>query len=193
MLDDCAAYDFEFNGEATGIKVSIRQALISDNWDVVTLQQASGLSGRQETYSPYIEELAAYVRRYCPRAKILIHQTWAYEDGSEKLHCLSSFATAKEMLTAACDAYDLAAQKISADGIIPCGRAMMAAIELGIGRVHRDTYHASLGVGRYLLALCWYKTLTGRDISCNAFDELDEPITALERELAIRAVNAVTE
>ena len=192
MLDDNAAYAFEFNGESTGLKVSIHQALVSDNWDVVTLQQASSLSGVAETYSPYLEELAAYVRQYCPHAKIFIHQTWAYEDGSEKLRALSLFATAKEMLAAVCDAYDAAAQKICADGIIPCGKAMMAATELGIEKIHRDTYHASLGAGRYLLALCWYKTLTGRDISSNAFDEFDIPMTALERELAIRAVNSVT-
>ena len=31
MLDDNVAYDFQFNGQSTGIKVSIRQALVSDN------------------------------------------------------------------------------------------------------------------------------------------------------------------
>ncbi|MBE6655246.1 MAG: DUF4886 domain-containing protein [Ruminococcaceae bacterium] len=50
MLDDNVAYDFEFNGETTGIKVSIRQALVSDEWDFITLQQASTFSGRYETY-----------------------------------------------------------------------------------------------------------------------------------------------
>ena len=74
MLDDQVAYDFEFNGERTGIMVSIRQAFVSDDWDFITLQQASPISGRYETYSPYIEELAAYVRKYCPHTKILIHQ-----------------------------------------------------------------------------------------------------------------------
>ena len=39
--NDAADYDFEFNGVRTGIKVSIKQALQSDIWDVVTLQQAS--------------------------------------------------------------------------------------------------------------------------------------------------------
>ena len=78
MLDDNVAYDFEFNGEGTGLKVSIRQALVSDDWNVITLQQASPFSGRYETYSPYIEALAAYVRKYCPHSKILLHQTWAY-------------------------------------------------------------------------------------------------------------------
>lgn len=52
MLDDNAAYDFEFNGEQTGIKVSIRQALASDDWEFITLQQASHFSGKYETYLP---------------------------------------------------------------------------------------------------------------------------------------------
>ncbi|MBO5354526.1 MAG: DUF4886 domain-containing protein [Clostridia bacterium] len=191
MLDDNVAYDFEFNGEGTGLKVSIRQALVSDDWDVITLQQASHLSGRYETYSPYIEALAAYVRKYCPHSKILLHQTWAYEEESKRLTELALFATSKEMLSAVCDSYSKAAQSIKADGIIPCGEAMMRAVELGIGKIHRDTFHASLGVGRYLLALCFYKFLTKKDITGNAFDDFDVPVTEQEREIAIRAVNSV--
>ncbi len=190
MLDDNAVYDFEFNGEKTGIKVSIRQALASDSWDFITLQQASPISGSYETYSPYIEELAAYVRKYCPHAKILIHQTWAYEDGSERLNKLG-YASAKDMLCAICDSYRKAVESIKADGIIPCGEAMMRALELGIERVHRDTYHASLGAGRYLLALCWYKLLAKKDITGNSFDDFDAPVTEQERETVIKAVNSV--
>ena len=190
MLDDTAAYDFEFNGEATGIKVSLRQALASDEWDVVTLQQASPLSGQYETYEPYIEELAAYVRRYCPHARLLIHQTWAYEDGSERLIRLG-YASAEDMLSALCNCYSKAAEAVGAHGIIPCGEAMMRAQALGIAQVHRDTFHASLGVGRYVLALCWYKALTKRDITGNRFCDFDVPVTEQERRLAIQAVDAV--
>ncbi len=190
MLDDNAAYDFEFNGEKTGIKVSIRQALVSDNWDFITLQQASPLSGSYETYSPYIEELAAYVRKYCPHTKILIHQTWAYEDGSERLEKLK-YASAGEMLSDICDCYGKAAEKIQASGIIPCGEAMMRALELGVEKMHRDTYHASLGAGRYLLALCWYKFLTKKDITGNSFNDFDAPVTEQEREAVIKAVNSI--
>lgn len=191
MLDDNAAYDFEFNGEKTGIKVSIRQALASDDWDFITLQQASHFSGRYETYSPYIESLAGFVRKYCPHAKILIHQTWAYEDGSEKLKSLLDFTSSKEMLSAICDSYRKAARKIKADGIIPCGEAMMKAVEMGIEQIHRDTFHASLGAGRYLLALCWYKALTKKDISHNTFHDFAVPVTEQEREIVIKAVNSV--
>ena len=191
MLDDNAAYDFEFNGEKTGIKVSIRQALVSDSWDYITLQQVSHQSARPESYSPYIEALADYVRKYCPHAKILMHETWAYEDGSVKLEGLGDFATAEDMLSAIVDSYKLAAEKIGAAGIIPSGECMMAAVKAGIGKIHRDSYHASLGAGRYLLALCWYKWLTGRDISANGFNELDEDVSAEERAIIIDAVNTV--
>ena len=191
MLDDNAAYAFEFNGEPTGIKVSIRQALASDNWDYITLQQASSLSGDYDTYTPYIEALAEYIRKYCPHSKIMIHQTWAYEEGSEKLKGLSVFSSADEMLAAVCDAYAKAAQAIGADGIIPCGQTMMQAVKMGIEKVHRDTFHASLGAGRYLLALCWYRTLTGKDIADSTFADFDVPVTDREREIVIRAVNSV--
>ena len=191
MLDDNTAYDFEFNGEKTGIKVSIREALVSDSWDYITLQQVSHKSGKPESYSPYIEALADYVRKYCPHAKILLHATWAYEDGSKKLEALPDFVTAEEMLSAISASYKLAEEKINADGIIPAGECMMAAVRAGIGKIHRDTYHASLGAGRYLLALCWYKWLTGGDISANGFDDFDETVSDGERKIIIDAVNSV--
>ena len=191
MLDDTVAYDFQFNGESTGLKVSIRQALRSDNWDYVTLQQASGQSARFATYEPYLEALAAYVKKYCPQTKLLIHQTWAYETGSQKLINQQDFATDAEMFAAVEDAYNKAAELISADGLIPAGKAMLTAASTGIEKIHRDTYHASLGAGRYLLALVWFKYLTGRDITENDFNDFDVPVTDEERKIVINAVNSV--
>lgn len=191
MLEDAKAYSFEFNGEDTGIKISIREALASDSWDFVTLQQASHFSWDFETYTPYIEALCEYVKKYRPHAKIVIHETWAYEDGSEKLARLQKFKTATEMLDAVRDSYKKAAELISADLIIPSGEAMMEAHRLGIEKIHRDTFHASLGAGRYLLALCWYKALTGNDITDNSFSDFDVPVTEEERKIVIEAVNSV--
>ncbi len=189
MLDDMASYDLQVNGTHTSIKVSIRQALRSENWDVITFQQASGQSARFDTYTPYIQELTAYVRKYCPKAKLVIHQTWAYENGSAKLES-QNFATSADMFAEVEKAYAQAAELISADGIIPAGKAMLIASQTGIEKVHRDTYHASLGAGRYLLALVWFKYLTGRDISENAFDDFDAPVTDEERRIVIAAANA---
>jgi hypothetical protein len=41
-----------------------------------------------------------------------------------------------------------------------------------------------------LLALTWYKALTGKDIINNDFDNFDEPVSDEERKIAIKAVNA---
>jgi len=189
MLDDNPDYEFQFNGEKTGLKVSIRQLLASDDWDYITLQQASHFSPYHETYTPYIEELAEYVREYCPHSKILIHNTWAYEDGSDKLFNVAKFETGKDMLKSVNASYEKAAEAINADGIIPCGNAMMNALDLGMEKIHRDTFHAGWGAGRYLLALTWYKYLTGNDISNNTFNDFDAPVTDEERAIVIKAVN----
>ena len=189
ILDDTVAYEFQFNGQPTGLKVSIRQALRSDSWDYVTIQQASHDSARFATYEPYLETVAAYVKKYCPTAKLLIHQTWAYENGSQKL-MNQGFATDEEMFAQVEKAYEKAREMISADGLIPAGKAMLTLSKTGLP-VHRDTYHANLGYGRYLLALVWFKYLTGRDITENAFNEFDVPVTDEQRKAVIDAVNGV--
>ena len=180
----------EYNGEYPGLAVSIQQLLISDDWDVITLQQASHFSAQYETYTPYLENLLEYVKKYCPHSKIYMHQTWAYEDGSERLRDIGKFDSADEMFKNIRASYAKAAQTIHADGIIPCGQAMLNAKKMGIEKIYRDTFHASLGAGRYLLALTWYKALTEKDITKNDFDDFDEAVSDKEREIVIKAVNA---
>ena len=193
MLNENVAYDFEFNGETTFIKVSLKQALEGTEWDVITLQQASAFSADAETYLPYIEELVQYIKKYAPRSKIFVHETWAYEDGCERLKSIVNYNSAQEMFEDIRSAYAAAAKAIKADGLIPCGTVMLKALSLGIKKIHRDTFHASLGTGRYLLGLTWYKVLTGKDVSKNDFNEFDEPVTEEERAIVINAVNAIVQ
>ena len=188
-LENNEKYAFEFNGESTGIYVSIKQALISDEWDVVTLQQASYASLKFETYSPYIEYLADYIKKYCPHTKIYIHQTWAYEDGCDSLKNMFGYEKAKEMFEDIRSSYDQASKLIKAEKIIPSGKAMFNYTKLGPEKIHRDSLHASFGAGRYLLALTWYKALTGKDITDNNFNEFDVLVSQEEREKVIKAVN----
>lgn len=56
-LENRFNYVFEFNGENTGIEVSMSQVLSSDDWDIITLQQASRDSTKYETYYPYLKSL----------------------------------------------------------------------------------------------------------------------------------------
>lgn len=59
-------------------KRSLKQELQRDQWDYVTIQQASIKSHDIATYKPFANELAAYIRKYAPQAKLLVHQTWEY-------------------------------------------------------------------------------------------------------------------
>jgi hypothetical protein len=78
ILDNNRDYKFEFNGEDTGIKVSINEALASDDWDYVTIQQASHFSGIFDSYSPYIEYISSHVKKYVPKAKIIIQSSFGW-------------------------------------------------------------------------------------------------------------------
>ena len=190
MVQNKAAYSFEFNGESLGIFVSIADALRSDNWDVITLQQVSSLSTKYETYSPYLTKLAEYVRLFCHDAKIMIHQTWAYEQGSNRLKEIAGYLDQHDMFNDLEKAYQKAEKAISADGIIPSGKVMMQAIDNGIGQIHRDTLHVDLGVGRYMLGLVWFKVLTGETAKCK-FNEFDVEVDEKQVDIAIATVKEV--
>ncbi len=81
-------------------------------------------------------------------------------------------------------AYKKAAEDINAYGIIPSGQAFQNLLTAGIKTIHRDTFHASLGLGRYTLALTWYEALTGKSCIGNTFKNFDEEISEEEIKIA---------
>ena len=183
MLSEERAYLMYINGMSTGFYVSLKEALLSDSWNIVTFQQASGLSGDYSTYSPYLSELSAYVKRLAPIAKQYIHAIWGWSD-SKILNTESiPYKTSDEMFAAADASYKSAARDISADGYIPAG-ALMQKLYKTIGdKAYRDGYHATHGVGRYALALVWYMTLLEKNIDGVVYRDFDEPVS--EEELLI--------
>lgn len=177
MLADAKEYIMEFNGDFTGFKVSLKEALLNRDWDFISFQQASNHSPYYETYQPYLDELAAYVRKFAPKAKFVIHQTWAYENGSARLCEGLGYTDHREMFADIKEAYTKAASDIHADLVIPSGEVFQNLLTSGIEKVHRDTFHASIGVGRYALALTWYAMISGADITENSYSGFDEEIT----------------
>lgn len=174
MLSGKKDYELQYNGHETGFYTSLEDALLNRRWDVITLQQQSLRSCRYETFQPYLDALAEYVRECQPRAKVLMHQTWAFEDGSAKL-LNANYKTAEEMLSDIKISYAKAAEDIQADGLIPSGELMGKMVRAGM-TIHRDTFHASLGEGRYALGLLWYRMLTGASVAGNPFRDFAEPI-----------------
>lgn len=191
MLSEQREYTLEMNGKSTGFKVSLKEALLNREWDVITVQQVSSQSPYYDTYQPYLTSLTEYIRLCSPKAKIAVHQTWAYEQGSSRLNEELGYADHKDMFNDIKTAYKKASEDINADFIIPSGEVFQTVLLAGIKKVHRDTYHASLGIGRYVLGLMWYEALTGHDVKTNAFSCFDEEIFPAYIEIAKKCVDEV--
>ena len=183
MISEERAYTLEMNGESTGFKVSLKEALLNRDWDVVTIQQVSSKSPYYETYQPYLDKIAEYVRLCVPKAKIAFNQTWAYEQDSHRLNVEMGYSNHSNMFKDIEVSYEKAAGEINADFVIPSGEVFQSLIESGIEKVHRDTFHASYGIGRYALGLLWYFILSGNDVKNNTFCDFDEEIS--EKEIII--------
>lgn len=186
MLSQKPEYILEMNGVSTDFKVSLEEALLNRDWDIITVQQASPQSPKYETYQPYLNELAEYVRTCVPQAKLAIHQTWAYEQDSPMLTEMMGYAKHEDMFRDIEQAYAKAFAAIDGDILIPSGAVFQ--VLTGAGELHRDTFHASLGFGRYALGLTWYKALTGNDVINNTFRDFDEELTEEQVAQAKKAV-----
>ena len=188
MMGEVCAYALEMNGESTGFKVSIKEALLSRDWDIITVQQVSWASPDYETYQPYLNEIISYIRRMVPKAKIALHYTWAYEQNSKRLNEELGYKNRSEMYADIVKSYNMAAKEIDVDFIIPSATLFEKLTESGVEKIHRDTFHASFGIGRYALGLLWYSVISGNDITENNYSDFDEEISAVEIDTAIKCV-----
>ena len=175
VQDDIAAYDYQLNGVPTGTLVSIRQTLLEDDWDIVTMQQVSHDSGLIETYFPWLPELSAYVRKLRPLAKQVFHRTWAYEIDSTHPGFANYEHNQEKMANAIETASTEAAKRIGVP-IIPCGdviRQLRKTPEFNYANgglsLCRDGFHLDLIYGRYAAAAVWYETMLHGDIMKNSF------------------------
>lgn len=182
------AYLYIHNGSNTELTVSLQDAVEHSRYDVITLQQASHFSTNYATYQPYLEELIAYVRQFHPEARILIQETWAYEDGCQRMLDKLGYNSAERMYAELHEAYAHAAHDLAVE-LIPGGTAMQMAVRAGLTPIHRDTFHASYSYGRYLLAATWFMKLTGKRLDGVQLPALDgeERICTRLYEIATKA------
>jgi hypothetical protein len=105
-------------------RMSLHDLLIKEPWDYVTIQQASFLSDKPETYFPFAVNLQQYITKKVPAATILIHQTWAYRDDHQRY---SKGGSPQTMHEAVRTAYHALADKLQLR-LVPVGDAMFAAM-----------------------------------------------------------------
>jgi hypothetical protein len=157
-------------------------------------QQASHDSGLEETYFPYLELLMDYLRNHCPAARLLLHETWAYEQDSDHSAFPRYGCSQRAMFNRLQRCYHKAAAQLNLP-LIPSGEVIQHVrtlapfrYELGERSLCRDGYHMDLLYGRYLVAGVIYTFLTGRDIRCNSFVPQDaDPLVLMVLKDAIHS------
>ena len=140
-------------------------ALDEREWDHITLQQASGVSGVASSYSPYLETVLSVVKEHCPKAKLYWHMTWAYQGNSTHSSFPKYNSDQMTMYNAILSAVkDVVLSRGDFAGVIPAGTAIQnLRTSLYGDTVTRDGYHLSYDAGRYTAALVWAGILYGAD------------------------------
>lgn len=186
-----AFYDYQVNGNEAEEKISIKDALLREKWDIVTLQQVSDLSGLPESYEPYISALYEKVKTTLPDAEIRLHRTWAYEIDSEHPGFVNYNNSQQEMYKKIKSATKEIAEKLNIK-IIPSGdtiqtlRESTKAFDYQNGGVSlcRDGYHLTYDIGRFAAAATWFVCLTEEKITVTEFEDFDKRLVRVIIETA---------
>ena len=192
--NDSASYTYYYNDSGTWTTTKsykISTAVKSRSWDFISMQQASGDSGVESTYSK-LGTLISKVKSYMGSSaltKLVWHMTWAYQ--SDSTH--SAFSTYNKNQTTMYNAIVTAVtNKIQTnsnfDRIIPSGTAVQNMRSSVVGdTLTRDGYHMSYDLGRFLVGLMFVKSITGLDISKNTY--VPSGVSDTNAYIAVNAVN----
>ena len=147
---------YEFRTNTDGVWRTENKSLVYGvtfrDWDVVSLQQASPFSGREETYNEDLFFLIDFIKRRAknPNVKLVWHMTWAYAKDSEH-EAFANYGqnqgTMYEMIVKTVQKKILPTNVFST--VIPSGTAIQNARTSFLGdSLNRDGFHLSIPLGR---------------------------------------------
>jgi hypothetical protein len=169
-----------------GKTYNLKEMLQLEPWDVVTLQQVSNTSFVEESYQPAADQLCAYIRQHAPQAKVMIHQTWAYGVGNERLTQWNM--TPRQMHDGLVACYAKLATHLQCS-LLPSGAAFQIALQKqpDLSLYDSAAYHAN-EKGCYLGGCVWFGALFGTSPEKVSF--LPQGVSAAEAELLRQAAAA---
>ena len=159
-----APYEWFINGESTGRYISLKEALSYKEYNYITVQQVSVLSGRKDTFYPYIKELMEYVRKYQKAPHFVLHETWPYENGFDNENFSFYKYDRENMYRCIKDTYLDLAKELNIDITIRSGDVIEAAINTFGEHFHKDGFHLNQE-GRYLSALTFVHTFSEKPLN----------------------------
>ncbi|MDM1296559.1 DUF4886 domain-containing protein [Sphingobacterium sp. N143] len=168
----------------------LSQALKDEEWDYISFQQASPLSGDYGSYAKDLPLLYDYVTKNVkyPSTKYILHQTWAYQNGSSHEGFLKYNRNQDTMYAAIVNTSKEVFNWGNFDVLVPSGTAIQNARSSFLGdHFTRDGYHLDLNYGRFVAACAWYEALFRENILNNTF--LPLKVTYVEGQIARKAAH----
>ena len=181
IKEDKKAYQLYVDGNATDIFVSIDEALRLKDWDYVSLQQASHLSGNISSYYPYFGDIYIHVLTKMLKVKIMFHQTWAYSgknpfkyDDVKTWLPSFKFNNDLEMKKGIDEALDRISKDYKIDLMVKSGDVIFEGMKVFDDLYDFEGFHLNK-YGCYLIGLNLIKTLLNKKLNCIYIPEdLDE-------------------
>ena len=179
--------EYEYRKVIKGIRsnkkrTSLRTIIRDEQWDIITLQQASHFSGIPQTFSN-LAVLKRLVQSYTTNLHVefVWHMTWAYANDFTSDNFAAYDYSQHKMYAAIVNTMQNILPAIGSPRVIPSGTAIqLARYRLG-DTLNRDGYHLSLTLGRYTAACTWCEFLTGKIVDGNKY----RPETISEEEAQI--------
>lgn len=190
-LSDEKEYGMEYNGYGTEFFFSMKDALLTRDWDIVILQQNTAAAADSSSFHPYLNELVKYIKKYQPQTEIYLHQTWAFEGDSPML-IQTGYKSSEKMFKKIQASYEKAQSLKCISGTVRSGELIEKLAYSLPGKVYGKKEQVSAGIGCFALSLLLYKTVTGRPIEKIKLDYYDEPIDKNDMKIIKDTVNSIT-
>jgi hypothetical protein len=149
----------------------LKDIITSNDWDVITLQQASVYSGKPDTYNSDLTELIAYVKQHAtnPNVKLGWHMTWAYAgsygDSSFDGYGKDQMTMYNAIVSTVPDKIKLKSEGGDFDFIIPSGTAVQNGRTTTWGdNLNSDGTHLN-DRGRFIAAAAWVRTIYNKGVA----------------------------
>jgi hypothetical protein len=198
LANQSKSYTYRKNTTGTFINtngVALNTALVDEEWDFITFQQASDFSGILSSYNEtQLNDLTSWAKAGAlnPDVKIGWHMTWAYQGNST--HAAFPKYNKDQMFMyqqiVACVQQQIDANE-NFDFIIPAGTAVQNARTSYTGdTLTADGYHLNT-LGEYIIGLTWVLQITGWSIEDLNIDLVPSQFKLYIDMIKESAVNAV--
>ena len=151
-------------------RVSLQRIILDEPWDIITLQQASLLSGMPESYRN-LPDLRRQVKLLAtnPAVDIWWHMTCTYAKGLKHTNFEVYGSNQDKMADGIVKCLRKEVPKANITRVIPTGVAISLMRYRKGNTMNRDGQHLSYTLGRYTAACTWCEMLTGRNIDGNTY------------------------